>query len=43
MIEQMIFPIDFGSAFISISLNVSNIEPEEEIDIDKSEEFNISV
>jgi len=39
----MLFSIDFGNVFILISLNVSNIELEEDLDIDESEEFNIGV
>ncbi len=39
----MIFPIDFGNVFILISLNILDIESEEETDINKLEEFNIGV
>ncbi len=43
MIEQMSLPLDFGNVFISISLNISDIEIEEDLDIDKLENFNINV
>ncbi len=43
IIKKMLSLIDFGNAFTSVSLNVSNIEPEENSDIDKSEEFNIDI
>ncbi len=53
MVEQMSFLFDFNkrissildysNTFISISLNVSDIEPEEEVDTDESEEFNAGV
>ncbi len=39
----MLFPINFGNMFISIPLNVSNIEAEKDSDIDKSENFNADV
>ncbi len=39
----MIFSIDFRNVFISIFLNISNIELEEKLDIDESEEFNIDI
>jgi len=39
----MLFSIDFGNAFISISLNILDIELKKDSDIDKSEEFNIGV
>ncbi len=39
----MLSPIDFGNIFISVSLNASDIEPEEDSDIDESEEFNTDV
>ncbi len=43
MIERMLFPIDFKNVFISIFLNVLDIEPEEDSDIDESEEFNVNI
>jgi len=43
IIEQMISPIDFRNAFISIPLNILDIEPEKKTNIDISEEFNISI
>jgi len=39
----MLFFIDFENVFISVSLNVLDIEPEEDLDIDESEEFNTGV
>jgi len=35
--------IDFENAFISISLNILNIEPKEDSDIDESKKFNIDI
>ena len=35
--------IDFGNVFISISLNILDIEPKEDSDINESEEFNIDI
>ncbi len=43
MIERILPPIDFGNIFISVPLNTSDIEPEEDSDIDESKEFNISI
>ncbi len=43
MIKRMLFFIDFENVFISVSLNVLDIEPEEDLDIDESEEFNTGV
>ncbi len=43
MAEQMLLSIDFRNVFISISLNILNIEPEEDSDIDESEKFNIDI
>ncbi len=39
----MLFLIDFRNAFISVPLNISDIEPEEDSDTDKSEELNMSI
>ena len=39
----MLSPIDFGNVFISTPLNISDIEPEEDLDTDKSEEFNTDI
>ncbi len=39
----MLLPFDFGNAFISIPLNISDIETKEDLDIDKSENFNADV
>ena len=42
--NKQILPIlNHNNAFISIPLNVSNIEPKEESNIDESEEFNTRV
>ncbi len=43
MIERTSSPLSFGDMFISISLDISNIEAEEDSDIDKLDNFNISV
>ncbi len=43
MVERILFSIDFESAFISISLNTSDIESKEDSDTDESEEFNTDV
>jgi len=39
----MLFFIDFKNIFTLIPLNISIIEPEEDLNIDESEEFNIDV
>jgi len=39
----MLLSIDFGSVFISISLNISDIELKEDLDIDESKNFNTNV
>ena len=41
--EQMPFSISFENTFILISLNIPNIETEENLDIDKSKNFNINI
>ena len=43
MIERILSSIDFKSVFTSISLNILDIELEEDSDIDESEEFNADV
>jgi len=43
MAEQMLPFIDFGNAFILISLNILDIELKEDSNIDESEKFNINV
>ncbi len=43
MIKRTLLPFDFGNTFISILLNISNIEVEEDSDINKSENFNINI
>ncbi len=39
----MLFFIDFGNTFISISLNVLNIESKEDLDINESKKINIDI
>ena len=39
----MLLPIDFKNTFISIFLNIFDIEPKEDSDINKSEEFNADI
>ncbi len=39
----MLLPLDFGNTFILILLDTSDIEAEEDLDTDKSENFNINV
>jgi len=39
----MLLSFDFGNAFISIFLNASDIEIEEESDIDESINFNVDI
>ena len=39
----MPFSINFGNVFITISLNILDIEAKENLDIDKSENFNVNV
>ncbi len=41
--EQILFFINFGNVFTTISLNISNIEAEEDSDIDESENFNVDI
>ncbi len=43
MIKQILFLINFGNIFVSISLDILDIEVEEDLDINKSENFNIDV
>ncbi len=43
MIERILSFIDFGNVFISISLNISDIELEEDSDINESEELNTDI
>ncbi len=43
MIERILFSIDFENAFILISLNILNIEVEENSDIDELKNFNVGV
>jgi len=39
----MLLSFDFKSIFISILLNVFDIEVKEELDINESENFNVSI
>ncbi len=39
----MLLFINFENAFVLISLNISNIELEEDSDINESENFNVSI
>jgi len=39
----MLFLINFGNIFISIPLDILNIEAEEDSDINESENFNIDI
>jgi len=39
----MLLPIDFKNTFISIFLNIFDIEPKEDSDIDKSKNININI
>ncbi len=43
MIERILLPIDFENVFISIPLNVSDIELKEDSDTNKSKNFNINI
>ncbi len=43
MTERILFLINFGNVFISISLNILDIEPKEDLDIDESENFNVDI
>ena len=43
IVERMLSFIDFGNVFISIPLNILDIELEEDSDTDESEEFNADV
>jgi len=43
MTERILLPFDFGNAFISILLNISDIEAKEESNIDDSENFNTDI
>jgi len=43
MIEQISLSFDLGNTFISIPLNVSNIEIEKDSDINELENFNVDI
>ncbi len=43
MVERMLLLIDFKNVFISILLNISNIELKEDLNINKLKNFNIGV
>ncbi len=42
MIERISFSINFRNIFISISLDILNIEVEEDSDINESKNFNVN-
>ena len=41
--EWILLSSDFRNVFISIPLDISDIEVEKDLDIDKSENFNIDI
>jgi len=43
MIKQMLFLFNFEDIFVLIFLNISNIEVEEDLDIDELKNFNVSI
>ncbi len=43
MIKQILLFINFGNIFVSIPLNISDIEIEEDSDINELENFNIDI
>ncbi len=43
MVEQMLLSFNFENVFISISLDISDIEAEKDLDIDGSKNFNIDI
>ena len=43
MIKRILLSIDFGSAFVSIPLNILDIELEKDLDTDELKNFNISI
>ncbi len=43
MVERTLLSIDFGNVFISILLNVLNIELKEDSNIDKPKNFNVDI
>ncbi len=43
MIKQISFSFNFGDIFVSTLLNILDIEVKEDLDIDKSEDFNINI
>ena len=43
MVEWISFPIDFGNIFISILINISDIELKENLDTDESKNFNAGI
>ncbi len=43
MIKQISLSFDFGNIFISIPLDISDIEAEKDSDIDESKNFNVDV
>ncbi len=43
IVERILLSLDFESTFISIPLDISNIEAEKDLDIDKLKNFNINI
>jgi len=43
MIERILLFINFGNIFISIFLDILDIEAEEDLDTDESENFNVDI
>ena len=43
MIERILFLFNFEDIFVSIPLNILNIKAKEDLDIDKSENFNANI
>jgi len=43
MAEQIPFSINFKNTFISISLNILDIELEEDLDMDELKNFNVDI
>ncbi len=43
MVKRILFFIDFESVFISIPLNILDIELKEDLDIDELENFNVNI
>ncbi len=43
MIKRILLSFDFGNVFISIPLDISDIEIEEDSDINELENFNVDI